>query len=132
METERHRQVVDLTDRLQARVAEEGWTDGAVHLFVLHTTACLTTPHLHPGTHPDMPDAFEAMIPKLPYRHPHDPSHVGDHILSSLVGPSLLVPVRGGELVLGQWQRVVLVEMTGPRPRSITLQFFPSSHRADT
>ena len=126
VETERHRQVVDLTDRIQGLVDDEGCKECLCHLFVLHTTACLTTADLDPGTDLDMLDAFEAMIPKLRYRHPHDPSHVGDHILSSLVGPSLLVPVKDGALLLGEWQRIVLVEMTGPRPRSVVVSFVAS------
>jgi secondary thiamine-phosphate synthase enzyme len=61
------------------------------------------------------------MIPKLKYRHPHNPEHAPDHILASLVGPSVTVPVDGGRLVLGTWQRVVLVEFDGPRERELIL-----------
>ncbi len=60
---------------------------------------------------------------KIKYRHPHNPEHVGDHIMSSLIGASVLVPVRGGELVLGTWQRVVLIELDGPRERNLVLNF---------
>jgi secondary thiamine-phosphate synthase enzyme len=95
------------------------------HLFVLHTTAALTIADLDPGTDLDLLDAFDALIPKLEYRHPHDPSHVSDHILSSLIGPSLSVPVEDGDLLLGEWQRIILVEFDGPRDRQIVLSFSP-------
>ncbi len=91
------------------------------HLTVLHTTAALTTADLDPGTDLDLLDAFEAMVPKLRYRHPHDPSHVGDHILSALIGTSVTQPVENGRLVLGTWQRIVLVELDGPRTRQVVV-----------
>ena len=88
----------------------------------MHTTAALTTADLDPGTDLDMLDAFEKMIPKLQYRHPHDPSHVPDHILSALIGNSLTLPVENQKLILGQWQKVVLIEFSGPRDRQIVVQ----------
>jgi secondary thiamine-phosphate synthase enzyme len=93
---------------------------------VLHTTAALTTADLDPGTDLDMLDAFEAMMPKLRYRHPHNPEHVSDHILSSLIGTALTLPVESGSLVLGTWQRVVLVELDCPRQRELRVQFLKS------
>lgn len=96
---------------------------GVCHLVVLHTTAALTTADLDPGTDADMLDAFESMIPKLPYRHPHDPSHVPDHILSALIGTSVSLLANNGSLILGTWQRVVLVELDGPRQREVALGF---------
>ena len=92
-------------------------------LSVLHTTAALTTADLDPGTDLDMLDAFEHLIPKLPYRHPHNPEHTPDHILSTLIGPSLALMVDRGLLLLGTWQRVVLVELDGPRERELVMAF---------
>ena len=83
------------------------------------------TANLDPGTDLDMIDAFSEMFPKLNYRHQHDPNHVGDHIMSSLVGSSLTVPVQSATMALGTWQKVVLVELDGPKERHITLTFFP-------
>jgi secondary thiamine-phosphate synthase enzyme len=94
---------------------------------VLHTTAALTTADLDPGTDLDMLDAFEAMMPKLRSRHPHNPEHVPEHILSSLIGTALTLPVEEGSLVLGTWQRVILVELDGPRQRELTLHFLKNS-----
>jgi secondary thiamine-phosphate synthase enzyme len=90
-------------------------------LFILHTTAALTTADLDPGTDLDMLDAFEAMIPKLRYRHPHNPEHVPDHILSALIGTSVALPFERGKLILGTWQRVVLIELDGPRERQLVV-----------
>jgi secondary thiamine-phosphate synthase enzyme len=123
--TQRKREVVDLTERLRHNDALSRMKSGVCHLFLFHTTAALTIADLDPGTDLDYIDAFEAMIPKLDYRHPHDPKHVPDHILSALLGPSLSVPVRNGEPLLGSWQRIVLVEFDGPRQREVAISVTP-------
>lgn len=120
--TRKKRQVLDITDDV-SRILHSSYRDisGVCQLSILHTTAALTTADLDPGTDLDMLDAFEHMIPKLKYRHPHDPEHVPDHILSSLIGTSVSVPVNRGSLLLGTWQRVVLVELDGPRDRNLVV-----------
>jgi secondary thiamine-phosphate synthase enzyme len=123
--TKRKRQVIDITAICREKLSELKNGSGICQLFVLHTTAALTIADLDPGTDLDLLDAFDALIPKLNYRHPHDPTHVPDHILSSLIGPSLAVPLENGELLLGEWQRIILVEFDGPRNRKITLSFIP-------
>ncbi len=125
--TQQHKQIIDITDQLEEVFGQNGLKEGICHLFTLHTTAALTIADLDPGTDLDMLDAFEAMIPKLRYRHPHNPAHVGDHIMSAMIGPGLGVPVERGKLVLGPWQRVVLVELDGPRERGIIIQALASS-----
>jgi secondary thiamine-phosphate synthase enzyme len=120
-ETTRAKQVVDVTEEVQQEI--DGTGDGLCHLFVLHTTAALTVMDLDPGTDEDLLDALDALSPKLDYRHPHDPSHVTDHILSALIGPALTVPVQDGRLRLGTWQRIVLVELDGPRGRGVVVAF---------
>ena len=121
--TKKSKQIVDITDDVHQLLKQSGAKKGLCHLFLLHTTAALTTADLDPGTDLDMLDAFEAIAPKLKYRHPHDPSHVTDHILSTLIGATLLVPLEDGDLVLGTWQRIVLVEFSGPRKREIVVNF---------
>lgn len=87
----------------------------------MHTTAALTIAGMDPGADLDMLDAFEKIIPKLNYRHPHNPAHMPDHILSALIGTSLTLPVENGKLILGTWQRVVLMEFDGPRERQVVI-----------
>jgi secondary thiamine-phosphate synthase enzyme len=119
--TKRKREILDITPLFRKHLAEVKTTGGLCHLFLLHTTAALTTADLDPGTDLDILDAFAAIIPKLEYRHPHDPEHVPDHILSSLIGTSLTFPFKDGEPVLGTWQRIILVELDGPRTREIAV-----------
>lgn len=118
--TERKDQVIDLTDQVEAllrgKTAPEA---GVCVIFAAHTTCAVTTADLDPGTDLDLLDALRALLPRRQYRHPHDPAHAPDHILSSLLGPSVMVPFARGRLLLGVWQRIVLVELDGPRERSL-------------
>ncbi len=120
--TRKKRQILDITEEV-SQVLGSSYRDisGICQVSVLHTTAAVTTADLDPGTDLDMLDAFEHMVPKLKYRHPHNPEHVPDHILTSLIGTSVAVPVSNGALLLGTWQRVVLVELDGPRDRTVVL-----------
>ncbi len=117
----KQKEVLDITDQLEKFLHEQHISDRAVHLVLKHTTAALTTADLDPGTDLDMLDAFEKLIPQLNFRHPHNPSHTPDHILSSLIGTTLTLIVVKGKLDLGTWQRVVLIEFDGPREREIVI-----------
>jgi secondary thiamine-phosphate synthase enzyme len=114
--TRRSREVVDITDDVRAVLEPNA---KAVVVFVAHTTCAVTTADLDPGTDEDLLDAVWGMIPKLNFRHPHDPAHAPAHLASSIIGPSVTVPVENGKLVLGTWQRIVLVELDGPRERRV-------------
>lgn len=127
--TSEKRQVIDITDKVNAEIAKQKFKDGVCNLFLTHTTAGLTTADLDPGTDLDYLDAFEKMVPRLEYRHPHDPAHTPDHILSSLIGTSLTLPVENGQLILGTWQRVVLIEFNGPRERQIIVNLLQSDNK---
>ena len=122
VKTKKHKEVIDVTEKINDFLEKQEKDSGLIFLFALHTTCALTTADLDPGTDLDMLDAFEKMIPKLNYRHPHDPFHVGDHIMSSIIGTSLTLPFENKNLVLGTWQRVVLVEFDGPRERKIFIK----------
>ena len=71
VKTQKKREVVDITDLIEDHIQDASVETGVCNLLVLHTTAALTTADLDPGTDLDMLDAFEAIIPKIRYRHPH-------------------------------------------------------------
>lgn len=126
--TSKKREVVDITNEINEVLREilpaGGEGQGVAYIFVAHTTAALSTADLDPGgTAEDYLDAFAKIIPEMQFRHPHDPSHMPDHILSTLIGTSITVPVADGQFVLGQWQRVVLIELDGPRERQVIVSF---------
>ncbi len=126
VKTRKKREVLDITKTVEALLQKNhSQGTGICNLFILHTTAALTTADLDPGTDLDMLGAFEAIIPKLHYRHPHNPAHVPDHILSALIGTSVTLPFEHGQIALGTWQRIVLIELDGPRERELVVSVTP-------
>jgi secondary thiamine-phosphate synthase enzyme len=104
------RRVSDLTDRVRAFVAGAG--EGLVHVFVPHATAGIALMETGSGSEEDLEDVLERLLPRDDrYRHRHGSiGHGGDHLLPVFVAPSVSVPVAGGELLLGTWQSIVLVD----------------------
>ncbi len=124
VKTQQKRQVIDITAQVNEIIQKSRLEeDGVCFVHVLHTTAALTTADLDPGTDLDMLDFFAAITPKLNYRHPHNPEHAPDHILSAMLGTGVSAPVERGALVLGGWQRIILVELDGPRERELAISF---------
>jgi secondary thiamine-phosphate synthase enzyme len=105
------RRVVDLTDRVRAFVADSGG-DGLVHAFLPHATAGLALMEMGSGSEEDLEAALDRLLPREDrYTHRHGSvGHGGDHLLPVFVAPSLTLPVVGGQLVLGTWQSVVLID----------------------
>jgi secondary thiamine-phosphate synthase enzyme len=122
--TQKKDQIVDITDTVENYLQQEKNEQGLCSLFVAHTTCALTTADLDPGTDLDLLEALRHLLPRLSYRHPHDPAHAPDHLLSSIIGPSLVLPYAGHQLVLGTWQSIVLVELDGPRQRTMYMSTF--------
>lgn len=117
IETTKKREVINITKKVQENLSAS--EKGLCSLFIRHTTAAITTADLDPGTDKDMLEAIEEMTPDIDYRHPHNPSHVPDHIWSSIIGSSLLIPYEDSKLKLGTWQEIVIIEFNGPRKRTL-------------
>jgi secondary thiamine-phosphate synthase enzyme len=117
--TSKKDEIVDITDTVEAGLREGGPQNGFCVVFVAHTTCALTTADLDPGTDLDFLQALRHLLPRLSYRHPHDPAHAPDHLISSIIGPSVSIPYSNYQLLLGTWQRVILVELDGPRRRTL-------------
>ena len=119
------KEVVDLTDRIQSLIRRANMREGLCTLFIAHTTAALTTGEIGEGTEEDLLEVVERIIPSIRFRHAHDPTHAWSHMAASLLGPSLSIPVTDGQLALGTWQSVMLVELDGPRERTVSVTLLP-------
>ena len=116
--SQRRRQLVDVTSFVQQSVAGSGVADGVCHVFVPHTTAALLiNENADPDVGEDILAALAAMLPKLSWRHSEGNSDA--HVLATLVGSSLSMPIADGELSIGRWQGIFLLELDGPRKREI-------------
>ena len=117
--TNKKEEVLDVTDEVQKFISEQSKENGLCNVFVAHTTCAITTADLDPGTDLDTLEFLRKLVPDVKFRHPHDPGHAPDHILASIIGASIIVPFENKKLILGTWQRIVLVELDGPRAREV-------------
>ena len=126
VETASENEVVDMTGEVDRAVSGSGLSDGLATVFVVGSTAAVTTMEYEPGLVKDLPRMLERAAPKaVEYEHQrrwHD-GNGHSHVKASLVGPSLSVPLVGGRLALGEWQQVVLLEFdVRPRTRRVVVQ----------
>ena len=122
VQTHRHRELVDVTQRVQDVVAAQGLREGICLVYSPHTTAAVTiNENADPDVVADLLKAYTDLLgDEARFRHAEGNS--GGHALTSLVGPSVLVPVSGGNLALGRWQAIYFCEFDGPRQRTLTVQ----------
>jgi secondary thiamine-phosphate synthase enzyme len=114
-----HEQVIDLTGKVAALATS--MKNGVCHLLTRHTTCALTILTDEEGIAEDLLSVLHGLVPQGA-RYVHDSAdHVRAHVLSALVGPSVSVPVRDGQLTLGQFQRIVLLDFEGPRERTVVI-----------
>jgi secondary thiamine-phosphate synthase enzyme len=107
----RGRRVVDITDRVRSFAGEAGGS-GLLNVFLPHATAGLALMETGSGSEEDLEQLVERLLPREDrYTHSHGSTgHGGDHLLPVMVAPSLTLPVENGDLVLGTWQSVVIVD----------------------
>jgi secondary thiamine-phosphate synthase enzyme len=118
------RLVTDLTDTIGRYCAGRG--DGLCHVFVPHATAGLAIIELGSGSDEDLDQLLDRLVPRDDrYAHRHgSPGHGADHLVPSIVSPSLVLAVKAGVVLLGTWQSVVLVDTNGDNPhRQVRLSF---------
>ena len=110
IETGRTRGLFDLTDACARFVAGEG--DGLLNVFVPHATCGLVIMELGAGSDHDFAEALDRVLPRDDrWRHQHGSSgHGADHVVPAFAPPSIGVPVVAGQLALGTWQSIALVD----------------------
>lgn len=117
----------DLTGACRRFVAERaGEADGLLSVFVPHATAGLAILELGAGSDEDAVASLDRLLPRDDrWRHRHgSPGHGADHVAPMLVAPSLTVPVIRGELALGTWQSIALLDPNADNPeRTVLLSF---------
>ena len=121
-------QIHDLT-RDARDVAAGAGGDGLLHVFAPHATAGVALIETGSGTETDLAGAIDRLLPvDASYVHSHgSPGHGRDHVLPAFISPSLTVPVIAGEIQLGTWQSIVLVDTNRDNPqRKVRFSFLPA------
>jgi len=126
VETKGNCDIIDITGQTSEAVLKSGLRDGAVTVFVAHSTCAISTVEYEPGLISDLKELFERIAPQeIPYGHD---KRWGDgnghsHVRSTLLGPSLSIPFSDTRLFLGTWQQIILIDFDNrSRTRQIIFQ----------
>ena len=131
VQTDQRVEVIDLTNRVMEFVRRFNTSEGLVSIWSMHTTCTLFINEFQTALLADIKRFLEQMVARdAEYLH-NDPNHsdcdrmnADSHLRAMLLGHNLTLQVSGGEVVLGQWQRVLMAELDGPRARSLRIQIF--------
>ncbi|WGI17019.1 secondary thiamine-phosphate synthase enzyme YjbQ [Methanonatronarchaeum sp. AMET-Sl] len=118
--TEMRTEFVDITDRVEDVVT--GLGDGVVVVFSGHTTTGLTVNENESGLISDMESFLGSLVGSENWLHDRIDDNADSHLRGLLLDSSLAIPFEGGELLLGSWQSIFLVELDGPRDREVVLK----------
>ena len=134
IQTNQRIELVDLTDRVMAYVRQLSIREGLVSLWSMHTTCAVLINEFQTALLSDIKGFLENLVARdADWKH-NDPEHsdcdrmnADSHLRAMLLGHSLTLQVTGGDVVLGQWQRILMAELDGPRARSIRIQAMGAS-----
>jgi secondary thiamine-phosphate synthase enzyme len=118
-------QIIDITDQVTEAVDAFGLREGVVTVFIVGSTASVTTMEYEPGLEADVKRWLRGVAPAGDWQHDATWSEANghSHLRASLIGPSLTVPVEAGRLTLGTWQQIVVIDSdVKPRHRKIVAQ----------
>ena len=131
IDTDQRIELVDLTNRVREFARQFDIREGLISLWSMHTTCALFINEFQTALLSDMKRFLEEMVARDAEWMHNDPDHsdcdrmnADSHLRALLLGHNLTLQVSGGEVVLGQWQRILMAELDGPRARSLRIQIF--------
>ncbi len=119
-----HRQyeMLDITAQVAEIVRQAVAAEGICSVYVTHATAAIViNENDDPNVCVDVLDALDKLIPQGVWQHDRVDNNAAAHIKAAILGPGETIPVRHGQLVLGTWQAIMLVELDGPRDRRVVV-----------
>lgn len=123
IETANPSEIVDITAGVERYVQESGIGDGICLVYSLHTTTALTINEADDALLNDILQLMERIVPQgAGYEHDRGDGNAHAHLRGALLGSSVVIPVENGRLALGTWQRVLFMELDGPRKRRISIR----------
>jgi secondary thiamine-phosphate synthase enzyme len=126
--TQSRNQLLDITARVQKKVAAHHITDGLAIVYCPHTTAAITiNENADPDVQHDLLQKLSTLIPHHEPYYQHSEGNSDSHVKTSLVGNSATVLIENGKLLLGRWQGIYFCEFDGPRTRQFHLKLIDLS-----
>ncbi len=127
VKTHARTQMIDITSQVRRVVEDSKIKNGLVHVCSLHTTGAITiNENADPAVETDILNTINKVIPWEDH-FKHMEGNSAAHIKVSLFGPSELIPLENGSLVLGTWQGIFFCEFDGPRNRRVNVKIMADS-----
>lgn len=121
--TKKRVDVIDITANVEKAVKESGIENGICLIYTLHTTTGLVINEADPGLIQDMTKLMASLVPEgAGYLHDRSGGNAHAHLRAMLLGNSAVIPVEGKRPTMGTWQRVLFVELDGPRQRRVCVK----------
>lgn len=115
--------MVEITSEVEAYLREAGAGQGAVLVYIPHTTAGVTiNENADPTVQHDLQEDFKRLVPRQQSYYRHREGNSASHMLSSMVHSSVMIPFEDGSMAFGTWQGIYLCDFDGPRTRKVHLQ----------
>jgi len=126
IKTSRRIEIVDITDKVREVVEKHDVTDGIVVVYTKHTTTAIIINENESGLKEDITNILEKLVPsRAGYMHDRIDNNADSHLRAILLGNSVVVPITNGRLDLGTWQRIMFIELDGPRTRRVVVKVIP-------
>ncbi len=123
IKTNKNLEIVNITNQVEAAVKKSGVKEGSLVVFTPHTTTAITVNEDEPGLVKDILRKISELVPKgAGYSHDSIDHNAHSHILASIIGCSVALPVINGKAALGTWQSILFIELDGPRNRNVVVQ----------
>ena len=123
IKTSKKIEIVDITDKVREIVEKHDVTDGIVVVYTKHTTTAIIINENESGLKEDIISILEKLVPsRAGYMHDRIDNNADSHLRAILLGNSVVVPITNGRLDLGTWQRIMFIELDGPRVRRVVVK----------
>lgn len=120
--TQEHYELVDITNGVGEIIRNSGIKDGIALVFVPHSTAAIVLTENESGLKQDWVTVLKKLVSGIDFLHNQIDDNADSHILSGLIGQGKTLAIENGQLVLGTWQQIFLIEFDGPRKRRIIVK----------
>jgi len=123
VDTKEAEQAIDIGSQVMEVVSRSGVDSGLCQVMVLHSTAAVVVNETaDPNIGADIVAALQGVVPtRNDWLHDRKDDNAHAHLKASILGPSEMLPIQGGELLLGTWQGIWLLEFDGPRQRRVAV-----------
>ena len=123
IKSKKRQEIVDITDKIKEIIKNSKTKEGFCVIYTPHATAALTiNENYDPSVCQDFIDALNKMIPEGIWKHDKVDNNGDAHIKAAIIGPSVMIPIKNSELLLGRWQGIMFCEFDGPRERKIIIE----------